>query len=297
MFSSFWASQIFITKLAFLKGAQVIPYQLTITIVAFGSLSVFILPRVRFEFAALIKDKPGIFWKLFAANLIQSGIGNCLSIIGIALTVAINAGFLIKLSTVTTILFAWIILGEKLSHLKLFTMIAMLSGAYLLTTKGQTLLPRTGDLFILGACVCWSLGTTIISKLLKSQAISPDVITLQKPFAGFPVFLGLAGIAANFPEVFGNMDGVFTCCSFPPEYYPYALGSGFSMALTRIFLLRTLDLSTASYMTMMSMLTPVIVSILAIIFLGETLIWIQLIGVGMILLSGVTIYFSNIAHS
>jgi drug/metabolite transporter (DMT)-like permease len=41
----------------------------------------------------------------------------------------------------------------------------------------------------------------------------------------------------------------------------------------------------------------VIVGLLAFIFLGETLVWVQVIGVGMILLGGVVIYFSDIAYS
>ncbi len=297
MFSVFWASQIFISKLAFIRGAQVIPYQLTITLIGLGALSILIMPKARFEFAVLLREKPKTFWKLYAANMLQSGVGNILSIIGISLTVAINAGFLVKLSTVTTILFAWLILGEKLSPLKIITMITMLGGAYLLTTKAQTLLPQAGDLLILMACFCWSLGTAFIAKILKAGAISPDVITYQKPLAGLPIFLGLAGILGLFPNLFSEFDSALSCCTFSPEFLPYALGSGIGLALTWTFLLRTLNVTTASYMTMMSMLTPVLVSFLAIIFLGETMNWIQMIGVGLILLSGVTVYFSNISHS
>jgi len=173
----------------------------------------------------------------------------------------------------------------------------MLGGAYLLTTKGQTLLPRIGDLYILAACVCWSLGTVLVKKALNSQSISPDVITLQKPIAGLSVFIIMIGISIYVPESLGKLDDVLACCSFAPRYYPYVLGSGVSLAITWIFLLRTLAVSTASYMTLMSMITPVIVSILAILFLGETFIWVQTIGVGMIFFSAVTIYFSDIAHS
>ena len=297
MFSAFWAFQIFISKLGFIEGAQVIPYQIATTFIGLGVVSVLIVPGARHEFSSLLNNKPGVFWKLFAANVLQSGVGNILSLIGIALTVAINAGFLVKLSTVTTIFFAWIILKEKLSPLKLITMIVMLTGAYLLTTKGQTLLPRIGDLLILAACFCWSLGTAIVAKILKDHFISPDVITIQKPFAGFPVFLGLAALIMLNPEFFAGFDKSLACCSFTAEFIPYALGSGFSLALTWIYLLRTLDVTTASYMTMMSMITPVVVSLLAIIFLGETLMWIQILGVIMILLSGVTVYFSDISHA
>lgn len=147
------------------------------------------------------------------------------------------------------------------------------------------------------ACFCWSLGTAFIAKILKAGAISPDVITYQKPLAGLPIFLGLAGILGLFPNLFSEFDSALSCCTFSPEFLPYALGSGIGLALTWTFLLRTLNVTTASYMTMMSMLTPVLVSFLAIIFLGETMNWIQMIGVGLILLSGVTVYFSNISHS
>ena len=50
-------------------------------------------------------------------------------------------------------------------------------------------------------------------------------------------------------------------------------------------------------MTLMSMVTPVIVGVLAFIFLGERLEWVQVIGAGMILSSGVVIFFSDIAYS
>jgi drug/metabolite transporter (DMT)-like permease len=77
----------------------------------------------------------------------------------------------------------------------------------------------------------------------------------------------------------------------------FALGSGFFLAMAWLYLNRTLKVATASYMTLMSMITPVIVSLLAVLFLGETLVWVQVIGAGMILLAGVLIYFSDIAFA
>jgi drug/metabolite transporter (DMT)-like permease len=58
-----------------------------------------------------------------------------------------------------------------------------------------------------------------------------------------------------------------------------------------------LKVATASYMTLMSMVTPVIVGLLALVFLGESLVWVQVVGAGMILASGVVIYFSDIAYT
>lgn len=69
------------------------------------------------------------------------------------------------------------------------------------------------------------------------------------------------------------------------------------MAMAWIYLYRTLKVSTASYLTMMSMLTPVIVSVLAVVLLDESLIWIQLVGAMLIILSGILVYFSDIAYA
>ena len=238
-----------------------------------------------------------LFSKLFFANGIQSGLGTCLSIIGISLTETINAGFLVKVSTVTTILFAWLILKERLTVAKILMVAIMLSGAYLLTTKGQVLLPRTGDLFILAACVCWSLGNVLVRKFIKAQSVAVDAVTLQKPIAGLPVLLILVGVSVWNPEFVVGHQAVISWTRLSLSSVPYALGNGLCLAMTWTYLNRTLRISTASYMTMMSMVTPVIVSLLAVIFLHETLVWIQVVGAGMIISAGVATYFSDIAKA
>ena len=118
MFSAFWAFQIFLAKLGFNARAQVLPFQLAMVGFAMATLVVLLLPSTGMELGQLFKDQRGLYWKLFLANGIQAGLGTFLSIIGIALTEAINAGFLVKLATVSTILFAWLILKEKLPEEK-----------------------------------------------------------------------------------------------------------------------------------------------------------------------------------
>jgi drug/metabolite transporter (DMT)-like permease len=196
---------------------------------------------------------------------------------------------------VTTILFAWLLLEEKISVYKLGILCVMLIGAYLLTTKGERLLPKVGDLFILGACICWSLGNVLVRKILKTQQVNADVVTMQKPLAGLPLFLVFSGIVNFFPEILGNLDIVLDCCILSGQHSLYAFGSGIFLALAWIYLYRTLNIATASYMTLMSMATPIIVSGFALTFLDESLNWIQVVGAGMIILSAVGIYNSDIA--
>lgn len=297
MFAGCWALQIFVTKLGFNSGAQVLSFQILSILTALAILAVLILPQHGDEVGKFFKQDPLLFSKLFFANGIQSGLGTCLSIIGISLTETINAGFLVKVSTVTTILFAWLILKERLTVAKILMVAIMLSGAYLLTTKGQVLLPRTGDLFILAACVCWSLGNVLVRKFIKAQSVAVDAVTLQKPIAGLPVLLILVGVSVWNPEFVVGHQAVISWTRLSLSSVPYALGNGLCLAMTWTYLNRTLRISTASYMTMMSMVTPVIVSLLAVIFLHETLVWIQVVGAGMIISAGVATYFSDIAKA
>jgi drug/metabolite transporter (DMT)-like permease len=286
MFSFFWALQIFVVKLGTNAGVQILPFQVLSLLAATLVLAVLTLPKYGVEFSNFFKQRTRLFWQLFLINGIQAGLGTSLSIIGISLTEAINAGFLVKLAMVTTILFAWVILNERLTVYKILTASSMLFGAYLLTTKGTALLPRIGDIFILGACVCWSLGNVLVRKVLKTQIIRVEVVTFQKPIAGLPVMLVLAGISTRYPGIFGNLQPTFSCCRPHVMTFAFSLLNGFFLAITWTYLNRTLKVATASYMTMMSMVTPVLVSLLAMIFLGETLTLVQFAGASIIILSG-----------
>jgi drug/metabolite transporter (DMT)-like permease len=295
LFSTFWAIQIFVSKLGLTAGVHVVSYQVQSALVALGSLTVFVLPSIKAELVTLFEQQQGVFWRLFLANALHFGLGSGLSIIGIALTEAINAGFLVKLATLTTTLFAWLLLKERMTAFKALTLFVMLSGAYLLTTKAQTLLPRIGDLFILAACVCWSLGNVLIRKILRDQPVSAEAVTFIRPLAGLPVFLVLIWIVQLRPDWLGGLRDVLGWYAFTPSDMLYTLAGGLCLALTWSYLNRTLKIATASYMTMMSMVTPVIVSLLAILFLGEGMLPIQMAGAALIVLSGVATYYSDIA--
>jgi drug/metabolite transporter (DMT)-like permease len=101
---------------------------LVMVVTATFVLGVLILPRSGRDLVKLTKQHPDIFWRLFLANGLQVGMGTFLSIIGIALTDAINAGFLVKVATVTTILFAWLLLNENMSGSKITIVFVMLLG-------------------------------------------------------------------------------------------------------------------------------------------------------------------------
>lgn len=287
LFSVFWAIQIFVSKLAFLKGAEVIPFTIQSGIVASILLTVYIL--------ALKKDKlknlSKVFVGLFIANAIHNGLGSVFSNAGISLTAAINAAFLIQFTTVTTSLLAWLVLKEKMTTSKLFTIITIMVGTFFLITKGQLISPHIGDILILLACLSWSSGNILIKKILKKHAVDSDVVTFLRPISGLPILFGFIAFSPLYPPATQQM---FHTNLLDLHLLPYVFFNSLFAVLLWIFLNRTLKIASASYTTMMSSLTPVLVAIMAIVFLKESLIPIQWFGVLLISASGIVTQFLKI---
>lgn len=280
-FASFWAIQIFVSKLAFIAGAQIIPFSVQSAIFAIIVLSILVLPK---HYTELRKISPSILIGLLIANAIHYAIGGSLSNAGTALTSTINAGFLVQFSTVTTTFLGWLILKEKLTNSKIIMVVLILIGSFLLITKGQLTTPRIGDVLILFACLSWSTGNILVRKTLKNTSVSGDLVSFLRPIAGLPILLIFISLSTFYPTPIKLM---FQQELLNSHFLVYAVLNGTFSALLWIFLNRTLKIASASYMTMMSSLTPVMVTFMAIVFLHEKLTFIQIIGILIIVSSGI----------
>src|SRR5258708_627529 len=96
-----WAVQIFISKVGFLEGAQVFTFTFQAYITALIFLSIIVLPR---HWKRITRIPFSVLCLLFIANAIFLGLGGLLSQAGIQLTSAVNAGFLMQFTTVSTTL-------------------------------------------------------------------------------------------------------------------------------------------------------------------------------------------------
>jgi drug/metabolite transporter (DMT)-like permease len=280
-FSVFWAVQIFLAKLAFLAGAKVVPFTIQTGACAIVYLVVYVLLTKRKQLQGLSRN---IVLGLVVGSAIHNGFGSFFSNAGISLTTALNAGFLVQFSTVTTAILAWLVLKEKMTRSKAVTVAMIMIGTYFLITKGQVLTPHVGDILILMACLSWSTGNVIIKKMLKKHPLDSDVVTFFRPLSGLPVFLGFVLLSPAYPT---QTQAVFQHSITDLTYFPYAMLNALFAVLLWIFLNRTLKIASASYMTMMSSLTPMLVALLAMVFLKETLIPIQWFGVLLICASGI----------
>ncbi len=288
LFSLFWALQIFVAKLAFEGGANPVSFTIQSGIVAFVILSIYILPRKCKE---LMNTPKGIMAGLLLANAIHFGLGIFFCNAGTALTSAINVGFLIKFGLVTTTLLALIVLHEKMTLSKMIAVLIMLIGSFLITTRGNMIAPHSGDSLVILACLCWSTANVLIRKILKGSEISDEIVTFLRPVAGIPLLVFFVLLAPLYPEPIRRVFQV----NILEITLPFLVAAnGFFLALLFLYLNRTLKVASASYMTMMSMITPVIVTILAVSFLKEEMKWIQIIGAVLIISSGVATHYLQI---
>lgn len=280
IFSIFWAFQIFITKVAFNRGATLGAFVFLSALSTLLVCSLYFLPKTFSELRSLWSHNRTALLLILAAGFVHYGLGGMFSTAGVAFTSATNAAFLSKLSFAFTVGMAAIFLSEPLTRQKLGATALMLLGSFLLATQGRGISTSFGNILVIFACICWSGGTILTKSALKHTRISGELISAVRPFVGTPFLLAycflLDQISTNIKTVFG--DTLWT-----PEILSFALVNGLLTVLTWVFLNRTLTVASASYMTMMSMMTPVLVAILGITFLDENLTLIQFLGAGLII--------------
>ncbi len=281
LFSTFWALEIFIAKLAYMQGAEILPFSLQSFSITLVILSVIILPA---KWKKLFKINKRIFFWILIANAILLGMGGFLASAGLAMTTAINAAFLTHFSTVATVIIAYFVLREKINAPKVFSIFLILVGTYLLVTGGTGIVPRIGDVLVLLACVAWAVGAVINRKILKKTAVDQDIISLLRPVAGIPVIIFFIIISPIYPQ---PVREIFQADIFQLNYIGFALIHSAFLSLTWIFANRSLKTASASYMVMMSSITPIIVTVLAMVFLSEQLKIIQSVGIVLIIVSSI----------
>lgn len=274
IFSLSWALLIFFNKLAMNAGVQALPYTIQTTIVTVLLLLFYNLILRKKE---LLKIKIKDLKSLLIIGLIV-GAAYITGFYGLKLSTAINYGFLAKSTLLFTVFLAYFFLGEKISRKKLGFLIAFVLGIYFLSTGGQKIIPRIGDLLALFTAFCYS-SAVIITKTLTKK-IHSDVISLGR--VGFALLFLLAAapvLKINFLEIIAAANVMIV---------------GFLGAVLALSLNKTIFIASASYLTMMSMMVPVITAFLGLVFLKESINLIQIIGAVLILASGVLVEKSKI---
>jgi len=288
LFSLSWALSILTSKLAFNAGAHPVSYLIQVMVFSMIFLSLYVVPT-KYEKIKSISLK--VLLMLLAINVLHGGLSGFFRYIGTALTSATNVGFLGKTALVPTIIFAWLILGEKINFSKIISALVMIVGVFFLTTGGKWIIPQSGDIFMILAGVTVAFANVMVRNVVKNKPIDSEIIAWLRPIAGLPVLLIVTGISPIYPKY---LQSIFSVDLLNISYIYYVVVNSVFSSLLVIFLYRTLKVASASYMTMMSMMNPVMVSLLAMVFLKEKITSMEAFGGLLIIISGIATHYLRI---
>ena len=268
------AGVILVMKFAFNTGVDPLNFSYQILIVAALILfayglykepkQIFHLPIETISMVALI-------------GVIGGGLVYALNGLGLKYSSATNFSFLIQTNVFFTAMLAFFFLKENLKITKIVLLVMLIAGIYLITTKGNFIIPSRGDILLLLGSLAYAIANIMAKVTLRSvPAITFTAYRIL--FGGLSLILFLILIGRFSVEI----------------NWLWTMGVGVMIAVGTLAIHKVLGYATASYMSMMSTITPVLTTIAAWTFLGETMSTTQLIGGGFIILAGIFINQKNI---
>jgi drug/metabolite transporter (DMT)-like permease len=202
-----------------------------------------------------------------------SGIGIILKLWGLSLTTATNAAFIMSLSSVALVIFAYVLLKEQAPKRFYVVVALMIGGVYLVTTGGKQLLPHLGDMIIFALAFLIGFMHVYGKKVLRTLSVIETA--WGRSLVGM-TFLGLMVLVVS-PQGFSTISG------FPVLLL--VLSNGITFSGSVILFYKALQVEGASNTGTFSLLVPVITAVLGYLLLSEVMNLYQVIG-GMVILTG-----------
>ena len=259
----FWAGNFVVSK-SLVEHASPI----TLTTLRWMIAVVCLVPLVWWKEKKILPPRNAIL-PLFLMGLTGVVLFNILQFLALEQTTATNAGLISTLNMITIAVCSAVFLKEKMNLLQIFSMIFSLFGVILVLSKGKidyllSLDFNTGDLWMIAAVCVWGI-YTICSKwaMTKTSAL---MSTLYSAIFGLIVLLPL-----SIPD--------FTVSNINPSFLSSMLYTGVISTVVCMLLwnicVQKLGSTTSGVFLNFN---PIFTAILAFLFLGEQLTWIQGIG-------------------
>ncbi len=256
----------FFTKLGLNYGHSALPFVAQTNTISAILLTAYIFFSKKSSFTLL--NKASLKYLLPIGALMVLGVIGEVS--SLNLTTTVNYSFLNRTSVVFTIVLAFFLLKEKLGKAKIALILPLFLGVYLVTTRGEAVIPHTGDLIAVGAAFFFSF-VLILQKLLLQRTDPYFVSWGRALFTAIMLFISAV---------------IFSSGSFFSVLSIYPVVVAVFMTLANVAINKVLEISTTAYFTMMAMSIPLISLVLGYVFLGEIITPIQLLGGIIILASG-----------
>lgn len=208
-------------------------------------------------------------------------------IYGVKLTKAVDAGIILSLTPIITVLLSIIFLREKPSKFEIFALISAFLGVLIINLNGVYNGGTTGHriignlmvlLAVLGECtfvICSKKASSDISSMMRSLMICLCAVILFFPLACF--------------EIISNYTFIY---SF--EFWIVSFYSGLILTvLAYILWFKGIKYVSGTTAGIFNTLIPVSAIVLVFIFLGEKINSSQLLGLSLILLGVAAVIYSN----
>ncbi len=248
---------------------------LTLTTVRWLIAVIVLVPLVWWKEKKLVPPKQAIV-PLMLMGVTGVAFFNIFQFLALERTTSTNAGLISTMNTISIALFSFVLLKEKITKWQLSAMILSLFGVVLVLSKGdwQLLLDfqfNTGDLWMLAAVCVWGL-YSVCSKWAM-QTTSPLMATF---------YAGIFGVLMLLP--FTSTDFTFT--NVNTSFILSMLYTGIiSTVVCMVFWNIGVQKLGATTSGIFLNFNPIFTALLAYLFIGENMSWLQGIG-GLIVIVG-----------
>src|SRR5215813_13712794 len=157
-----------------------------------------ILGAISLAVVLLFRGLPNIsgrqIWQVLGVGLVGYGISLSLQFLGTKLSTAANGSLVTSATPAFVLLFAWLLLKEKITARRLFALfLATLGVIAVIDPRSAQLQPDLflGNLLLIGAAVTWALYSVLVRKV--TQYIDVTLFSLIAFLGGLPVAIS-AGI-------------------------------------------------------------------------------------------------------
>ena len=151
------ALRLIFARVGFLNGASTWSFILQVGLSSLLAMCIYLLPFLYKKFLHLFRTNKKLLLLLLAISTWHYGIGTSLSIAALSHTIAPNVAFLMQVTLFFIVLWERIFLKQKLSKQFFVAVTFSAVGLFLLSTSGQGLSFKKGDILILAATFVWSI--------------------------------------------------------------------------------------------------------------------------------------------
>jgi len=155
-----------------------------------------------------------------------------------------------------------------LTRSKLLAMVTVIFGSWLTSTQGKTLIPAVGDWLVIGSSLLYAMSYILAARSMRQ--VSALAVSTYRTIIGGVVLLIICLVDQQ--RVLVVESGI--------------VWGGVAAAAAVLSAHKIMRVANVSYMALITSMVPVITATMAVVFLGEKMGPLQIIGSGSILLGG-----------